>query len=67
MRVSVDNWKLFGVLLVALIALAWLGLVVWGQSPYGRYLDHGQLAEITAKDGTLLLFFVAGWTLMVLP
>ena len=65
MRVSVDNRKLFGVLLVALIALAWLGLVVWGQSPYGRYLDHGQLAEITAKDGTLLLFFVAGWTLMV--
>jgi hypothetical protein len=25
-----------------LIALAWLTLLVWQRSPYGRYLDHGQ-------------------------
>jgi predicted metal-binding membrane protein len=25
----------------ALVALAWVALWVWGQSPYGRYLDHG--------------------------
>ena len=40
MRVQVDNRKLFVALLVALIALAWMGLAVWRQSPYGRYLDH---------------------------
>ncbi len=61
----VENQKLFLSLLGALIALAWLGLAVWGQSPYGRYLDHGQLAELRAEDAGLLGFFVAGWTLMV--
>ena len=61
----VENQKLFLGLLGTLIVLAWLGLVVWGQSPYGRYLDHGELAGLDAKDAGLLGFFVAGWTLMV--
>ena len=26
--------------LVALIALAWLALVLWGRSPYARLLSH---------------------------
>jgi predicted metal-binding membrane protein len=29
---------------VALAALAWLALWIWGRSPYGRYLDHGDWA-----------------------
>jgi predicted metal-binding membrane protein len=62
-------------LLVALIALAWLTLVLWAQSPYGRYLDHGQWTEVgLAADlcralpaGHVLLpafLYVGGWVLM---
>jgi predicted metal-binding membrane protein len=64
----VRNQKLFTGLLLAMVALAWLTLLLWGQSPYGRFLDHGQLAEIeVGLDGGALAFaaaFVAGWTLM---
>src|SRR3712207_6842083 len=56
--------RLFVALMVALIALAWLVLWVWGQSPYGRFLSHHSL-EALRGDGTLVLVFVAGWTLMV--
>lgn len=65
MIVRVENRKLFLGLLAALIALAWLSLWLWGQSPYGRYLDHTRLSEIASEDAALLLFFVLGWTLMV--
>jgi predicted metal-binding membrane protein len=64
----VDNRPYFAPLLVALIALAWLALVAWGESPYGRFLDHGQLGEIelglTGESAGLLAVFVAGWTVM---
>src|SRR3712207_187989 len=56
--------RLFVALMVALIALAWLALWVWGQSPYGRFLGHHSL-EALRGDGALMLVFVAGWTLMV--
>src|SRR3712207_8115729 len=59
-----DGHRLFVALMVALIALAWLVLWVWGQSPYGRFLTHHSL-EAVRGDGTLVLVFVAGWTLMV--
>jgi predicted metal-binding membrane protein len=65
MMVRVENRKLFIGLLVAVVALAWLGLWLWGESPYGRFLNHSQLSEITSEDASLLIFFVAGWTLMV--
>jgi predicted metal-binding membrane protein len=65
MIVRVENRKLFTGLLAALVVLAWLGLWLWGESPYGRFLDHHQLSEITNQDASLLVFFVAGWTLMV--
>lgn len=45
--------------------LAWLSLLVWGQSPYSRFLDHGALTEVTSEDVRLLVFFVAGWTPMI--
>jgi predicted metal-binding membrane protein len=59
-----------------LIALAWLTLTVWEQSPYGRYLDHGEwlqsgFAAIVCRElpaGSVLLpalFYVAGWALMI--
>ena len=59
------NDRLFLVLLMALVALAWLSLWVWGQSPYGRFLDHEALTDVSNEDVGLLVFFVAGWTLMV--
>ena len=62
---TVRNDRLFLVLLLALLALAWLSLWVWGQSPYGRFLDHEALTEVTSEDLRLLVFFVAAWTLMI--
>ncbi len=65
MRVRVQDQRLFATLLVAIIAFAWLSLWVWGQSPYGRYLDHQTLDDIVTEDLALLAVFVAGWTVMV--
>ena len=49
--------------LLALSGLAWLTLVLWGQSPYGRYLDHQQ---IDGGGGALVLpVFVLAWLLMM--
>ena len=59
-----DRRRLFAVLIVALIALAWLALWAWGQSPYGRFLSHHGL-EAVRGNASLMLVFVAGWTLMV--
>ncbi len=56
--------SLFGGLLASLIGLAWLALVVWGSSPYGRYLDHNNLDAIRIEGGGTLLVFVLGWVLM---
>lgn len=63
--VRAENRKLLVGVLVALIALAWLSLWLWGESPYGRYLDHSTLSQISGDDAALLVFFVLGWTLMV--
>jgi len=57
----------FLITLVGLVALAWLALVVWGQSPYGRFLSHEALEDARLGDGrylATLLLFVAGWSTM---
>jgi predicted metal-binding membrane protein len=69
MGVRVADRRLTLALLALLSALAWLGLWLWGQSPYGRFLDHDGLAHIslTAGQGEALLaplLFVAGWVVM---
>src|SRR5688572_14480252 len=56
--------KPFILLMAALIALAWLALWSWGQSPYGRFLSHEHLNEIGLENSAALLVFIAGWTLM---
>ena len=59
-----------------LIALAWLTLWLWAQSPYGRYLDHGDWTKIGiagAICSTILAgesvvpaaFYIGGWVLML--
>ena len=65
MRIRAQDQRLFAALLVSIIAFAWLSLWVWGQSPFGRYLDHQALDEIVTEDLALLAVFVAGWTVMV--
>lgn len=59
-----DDRRLFTALMAALVALAWLALLVWGQSPYGRYLSHHSLEEVRG-DILLMLVFVAGWLVMI--
>ncbi len=54
----------FTVVLGALVLLAWLALWSWGQSPYGRYLDHQRLDEVVRGDHAILLVMAGGWTLM---
>jgi predicted metal-binding membrane protein len=62
-------------LIGGLIAFAWLTLVLWEQSPYGRYLDHGQWTELglaayvchSLPAGNVVLpalLYVGGWVLM---
>jgi len=64
----VQDRRVFTAALVALIVLAWAALLAWDQSPYGRFLDHEELAEVGLglDAGTLgfAAIFVAGWTLM---
>jgi len=58
-----------------LIALSWLMLAIWAQSPYGRYLDHGEwlqsgfaasLCRALPAGSALLpaLLYVVGWVVM---
>lgn len=66
-------------LLATLIALAWLVLWSWGQSPYGRYLHHGGLGALNADSALCkvvapgpfrelflpFLLSILGWVVMV--
>jgi predicted metal-binding membrane protein len=58
-----------------LIALTWLTLALWEQSPYGRYLDHGEWLQLGFAGaicrawpaGSIVLpalLYVSGWVLM---
>jgi predicted metal-binding membrane protein len=59
-----------------LIAFAWLALLLWERSPYGRYLDHGRWTDIglaaylchSLPAGSITfpaLLYVGGWVLMI--
>lgn len=66
MYARVQDRRLFVALFIALVAMAWLALWTWGRSPYDRYLRHDTLGSVSLRDDpALLLFFVAGWTLMI--
>lgn len=49
-------------LLVALATSAWLALLIWGASPYGRYLHHESGVGPLPLEAAL---FAAGWVLMI--
>ena len=64
-----DDHRLFFWSISALIALAWLILATWSYSPYGRYLNHDQLGELTTDGSapTIVLsaaLYIGGWILM---
>jgi predicted metal-binding membrane protein len=73
---TLDRGNAWLPLIGGLVALAWLTLAVWEQSPYGRYLDHGRWTEI-GLAGSLCrvlpagqfvlpgLLYVSGWVLMI--
>ncbi len=67
--------SIFLLLMGLLVLLAWFTLWVWEQSPYGRYLNHGQWDEIglaanicrAIPAGEFLvpgLLYAGGWILM---
>jgi predicted metal-binding membrane protein len=64
----IQDRRPFLALLISIVALAWLGLVAWGRSPYGRFLSH---EAIGGTDGLglgyaeIAVFFVAAWVLMI--
>jgi len=66
----VDNRPYFAPLLLALIAIAWVSLFIWGESPYGRFLSHDELGHVdiglNAEGAGIALVFVAGWTVMTI-
>ena len=58
-----------------LIGAAWIALLLWEQSPYGRYLDHGRWTDLgfaaaicrVLPGGDVLLpglLYAGGWLLM---
>ena len=62
--------NMFVPIMGVLIALAWLSLWAWEVSPYGRYLNHGELADIDPQGVggilTTAILYVVGWTLMTI-
>ena len=65
MWTKVDTRRPLVILLLILSALAWLALWWWGQSPYGRYLNHHNLETVTANFSAAPLF-IAGWVVMTI-
>src|ERR1044072_8550212 len=66
MWARVNTQKPLFVVLVPLIALAWVSLLLWGLSPYARFLNHDALEGVHLEHNPgVLAILVAGWTLML--
>lgn len=50
-------------LLVGVVAAAWLALLVWGASPYGRYLSHDNSGGLAGGTVFVVGSGSVGWTL----
>lgn len=69
--------KLFLTTMLGISSAAWIALWLWAQSPYGRYIDHGDWTNIgiagsicsALPTGRFLLpavMYVGGWLLMLI-
>ena len=60
--------RLFLVVAVTIVGLAWSGIVLWGSSPYATYLHHDALGSVgspfSERFGLRLVVFVCAWLLM---
>src|SRR5829696_9248079 len=66
MWAKVNTQKPLFVVMVPLIVLAWVSLLIWGLSPYARFISHESLEGIHIEhDPGVLAIMVAGWTLML--
>lgn len=72
---TLQRRRAFLPLISGLIAFAWLTLLLWERSPFGRYLDHGQWTDIgvaaylcqSLPAGSIVLpaaLYLGGWVLM---
>jgi predicted metal-binding membrane protein len=67
MWARVNTQKPLFVVLVPIIALAWISLFIWGLSPYARFLSHESLEGVHLEhDPGVVAILVAGWTLMLI-
>jgi predicted metal-binding membrane protein len=65
---TVSDRRPFLAAFAGLIALMWLSLWVWGESPYARYRGHEELGDVHGvgtQYGSFVVLFVASWTLMI--
>jgi predicted metal-binding membrane protein len=60
---SLDRRAWYQLAISGLVFLAWLALVVWGASPFGKYLSHEPIGE-SGLVASYVLVFMAGWVLM---
>jgi hypothetical protein len=58
---GVADRRYFLLLMGGLIILAWLTLWLWGQSPYGRLLNHDELSGADLSHGLVVLVIVVCW------
>jgi len=68
---SLAHRRLLLPVLGGLVAVAWISLWIWDRSPYGRYLNHAELATLGPGGAGLPVLlqgglYVAGWTLMTM-
>jgi predicted metal-binding membrane protein len=72
---TLERRRAFLPLISGLIAFAWVTLLLWERSPFGRYLDHGQWTDIglaahlcqSLPAGKIVLpavLYLGGWVLM---
>jgi predicted metal-binding membrane protein len=58
--------RLFLAVFGGVVALTWVALLVWGHSPYGRFLSHEELGHTDHGYALVVALFVAAWTLMTI-
>jgi predicted metal-binding membrane protein len=67
MWARVNTQKPLYVVMVPIIALAWVSLLIWGLSPYARFLSHESLEGLNLEHSPgVVAILVAGWTLMLI-